>query len=458
MKLVKNNLVLVVIVLVTALAAIYLVFGVIWPAYQRPLNRTYESKFGYPAIRRKLGLSFPVQTAPPEIRKIVSEQLGEGRMASLEVRVPIVPVAKIVSVSVKEGERVTKGQLLAELDTTLAKLQLDAATLLVQNAKDELERVKLGSVTALSEERPERESINYEASKKQIEIIRERLALMEKLYKQAAVSRAQLLDLQSKLAEAEQVMQSSQLGVNVSSKGLPESTAIAQNLLQQQENLLQQRNVEFQYYEVRAPADGILESVLVHEGEFNQFAGGAGFIIASGVWFEGHLDQTGLGKVNIGDKAQVYLEAIPQSPLEGTVTRLVPIVTYSSSGPESRQPVRVSGTGAPEWPTTFTAIIEFPPKDLSRLSPGMTGFARIEAQREVLSVQRAAVTAITGRKGVVYVMRDGRSEAREVGIGDSWQDWTEITAGINKGEKVVISGHEDLTPSDKLTETSSTRQ
>jgi multidrug efflux pump subunit AcrA (membrane-fusion protein) len=138
-------------------------------------------------------------------------------------------------------------------------------------------------------------------------------------------------------------------------------------LLQQQENLLQQRNVEFQYYEVRAPADGILESVLVHEGEFNQSTGEFGFIIASGVWFEGHLDQTALGKVNIGDKAQVYLEAIPQSPLEGTVTRLIPIVTYSSSGPETRQPVRVSGTGAPEWPTTFTAIIEFSAKGSSRV-------------------------------------------------------------------------------------------
>jgi len=458
MKLVKNNRPLVLLVLATAAFAAYLVFGVILPAYQRPLNRTYESKFGYPAIRRELGLSFPVQTAPPEMRKIVTQQLGEGRVTSLEVRVPIVPVAKIVSVLVKEGVRVTKGQVLAELDTTMAKLQLEASKLLVENAKGELERVKLGSVSTLGEERPEREGINFEASKKQIEIIRERLALMQKLYKQSAVSRTQLLELESKLAEAEQVMQASKLGVTVSTKGLPESTAIAENVLHQQENLLQQRTVEMEYYQVRAPADGILESVLVHEGEFNQSTGEVGFIIASGVWFEGHIDQTGIGKVNIGDKAQVFLEAIPQKPLEGSVTRLIPIVTYSSSGPETRQPVRVSGTGAPEWPTTFTAIIEFPPQELTKLSPGMTGFARIEAQREVLSVPRAAVTAITGRKGVVFVMRDGKSETREVAIGDSWQDWTEITAGIDQGEKVVISGHEDLIPSDKLTEASAARQ
>jgi predicted membrane GTPase involved in stress response len=76
-----------------------------------------------------------------------------------------------------------------------------------------------------------------------------------------------------------------------------------------------------------------------------------------------------------------------------------------------------------------------------------------------LSVQRAAVTAITGRKGVVYVMRDGKSETREVAHRG-------FLAGLDrnhrrnsdKGEKVVISGHEDLTPSDKLTETSGARQ
>jgi multidrug efflux pump subunit AcrA (membrane-fusion protein) len=454
MKLIRNNRYVVLLVIGTALAAAYFILGVIWPAYQRPLNRTYQSKFGYRAVRRALGLSFPVQTSPAEMHTIVTQQLGEGRVTAMQVRVPIVPVARIISVSVKEGQRVTKGQILAEQDTTLAKLQVNAAKLLVESAKNELERVRLGSNMSLGQERPEREGINLEASEKQIAIIRERLALMQKLYKESAVSRAQLLELESKLAEAEQTLRASQLGVHVSSKGLSESTAIAENILQQQENLLQQRTLELEYYQVRAPADGIVASVLVHEGEFNQTTGSDGFIIASGVWFEAHFDQTALGKVSIGDKAQVFLEAVPQRPFEGTVTRLIPIVTYSGGGPEMLLPSRVSGTGTPEWPTTFTAIVEFSADDLPRLSPGMTGFARIEAQHDALAVPRGAVTAITGRKGVVYLMRDGKSETREVAIGDSWQEWIEITAGINKGEKVVFSGHEDLTPSDRLTEAS----
>lgn len=457
MKIVKNNPVLVLLVLATVIIASYFIFCVIWPAYQRPLNGTYQSKYGYPAIRRELGISFPVQTEFPARREIVTEQLGEGRVTSMEVRVPIVPVAKILSVSVKEGERVTKGQVLAEVDSTVAKLEFDASKLLVENAQHELERVKLSTVSALSQERPELQNIILEASKKQISIIQERMDLMEKLYKEAAISRAQLLEVELELVQAEQNLQSSQLGVNVSTQGLPESTAIAENLLQREQNILQQRSVELEDYQVRAPADGILARVLVHPGEFNQLTGQVGFIIASGVWFEGHIDQTGIGKVSVGDKAQVFLEAIPEGPVQGTVTRLVPIVTYSSAGPETRQPVLALGTGSPEWPTTFTAIIEIAEQDLPRMAPGMTGFARIEAQHDALTVPRGAVTAISARKGVVFVMRGGKSETREVDIGDSWQDWTEIKAGISEDEKVVISGHEDLTQSDKLTEISGRR-
>jgi multidrug efflux pump subunit AcrA (membrane-fusion protein) len=355
---------------------------------------------------------------------------------------------------VKEGQRVKKGELLAELDTTLAKLQLEAVKLQVANAKAEVKRVKLGSVSALTLERPEKEHINLEASKKEIEIMRERVDLMRKLYEQAAVSRAQVLELEAKLAETERSLLTSQLDANVSSLGLPESTEMAENVLQQQENLLQQRTLEFEYYHVRAPADGIVERVALHAGEFNQSAGAVGFIIAADLWFEAHFDQTGIDKIHVGDKAQVFLEAIPQGPMEGRVTRVIPIVSYSTSGPEAHQPVRVMGTGAPEWPTTFTGVIEFSPADVAQLTPGMTGFAKIEEERDALVVRRSSVTGVTGRRGILYVMRDRKSEPREVVVGDSSEEWTEIKAGIVEGEKAVISGHEDLIPDDKVTEVS----
>ena len=453
LKPLKRNLPLVLLLGTTGALAAFLIAAVILPAYQKPSNRTYNSRFGYSSLRRALGKVATIQTARVQSRKFIVQQLGEGRITSMPVRVPIIPVERIVSVSVAEGEYVTKGQVLAQLDPSQAHLRIESAKLLVENAQAELERVKLGSAYTLTQERPEREGINLQASKKQIQILRERHTSMEALYNQGVASRVQLLEIESKLAEAERELQASQLGLDVSSKGQPQSAAIAENNLRQQQNLLQQRLKEMADYQVLAPADGILERVLIHAGEYNQTVGQVGFVIASGLWFEGHIDQTGIHKVSLGTKAQIQLEALPDEPLEGTVSRIVPIVTYSSGGPEVNHPVRPIGTGAPEWPTTFSVIVEFPSKICGRLAPGLTGFARIEAEHMALGVPLSAVTSLSARQGVVNVLSNDQRTSRKVSLGERWDGWIEIKGGLSEDEVVAVAGHEDLQPQEKFNAT-----
>jgi multidrug efflux pump subunit AcrA (membrane-fusion protein) len=439
LQIIKANRPLAALVAATALLATLIIVAIIWPAYQKPSNRTYDSKFGYAAVRKSLGLATNVEVSTAQRRKIVSRQLGEGRITAMPVRVPIVPIDRIVSVAVSEGDRVVKGQILAELDPTQAQFRVESARLLVESAQAELARVKLGSSYTLTQERPEREGINLEASKKQIQILRERHASMSTLFNQGAASRVQLLEIESKLAEAERDLQASQLSVDVSSKGQPQSTSIAENNLQQMQNAFLQRMRELEDYHVRAPADGVLESVLVNPGEYNRTPGEVGFVIASGLWFEAHIDQTAIQKVNVGDKAQVQLEAFPGQPIEGAIARIVPIVTYSSSGPEAKRPVRAMGTGAPEWPTTFSVIVEFPQELARKLAPGLTGFAAIDGEREALSVPLSAVTLFSARQGAVNVVGAGGNATRKVTLGDSWQDWVEIRDGLAEGEKVTLA-------------------
>ena len=439
LALIKRNKALLLLVVATGIFATFLLVVVIWPAFRKPTNRTYESRFGYPALRRVLGQSAQIETTTAQWRNMVVRQLGEGRMTSMPIRVPIVPTDKIANVLVAEGEHVTKGQLLAELDTTLVQMRVESAKLMVESAQAELERVKLGSAYTLTQERPEREGINLEASKKQIEILRERHASMLTLFKQGATSRVQLLEIESKLAEAERDLQSSQLGVDVSSKGQPQSATIAENNLKQQQNLLRQRQVELEDYRVRAPADGVLESVLIHAGEYNQKPGEVGFIVASNLWFEAHLDQTAINKVNLGDSAAVQLEALPGEPIPGKITRIVPIVTYSTGGPESNRPMRSLGTSAPEWPTTFSVIVEFAEVSRNRLTPGLTGFARIESARKVLAVPATAATIFSARQGTVAVMVDGKRVDRKVTFGEQADGWVEIKEGVAPGDIIALS-------------------
>ncbi len=443
---------IVMLVTITALFAWFLISVVIWPAYQKPSNRMYNSRFGYAALRRATDQPFVVKTASVQLRKIAIQRLGEGRITAMPVRVPIIPTDKILSVHVEEGQRVTKGELLAELDPTLAQLRVESATLLVRNAQAELERVKLGSTHTLVRERPELDGINLAANQKQIEILRERHAAMLSLHDQGAASRFQLLEIESKLAEAKRDLQSSEFGLDMSSKGQLQSTSIAENNLKQQQNLCQQRQAELDNYRIVAPADGIVSSVQIRSGEYNRTSGEVGFVIAAGLWFEAHVDQTAIHDISVGSKAQVQLEALPGDPIIGAVSRVVPIVTYTTGGPEGSRPVRALGMGAPEWPTTFSVIVEFSSEEKQRLVPGLTGFARIEEERKVAAVPLSAVTTLSARQGAVTVIANDERTNRKVTLGASSEGWVEIKQGLAMGERVAVAGYEDLSASDQFKE------
>ncbi len=445
-----GNLAIVVLVTLTGLFACFLVSVVIWPAYQKPSNRLYNSRFGYATLKRATNQSSIAQTEAVQLRKIATRRLGEGRITAMPIRVPIIPIDKILSVKVAEGERVTKGQVLAELDPTLARLRVEAATLLVKNAQAELERVKVGSTHTLVRERPELDGINLEANQKQIAILQERHTAMRSLHDQGAASRFQLLEIESKLADAQRDLESSQFGLDMSSKGQVESTSIAENNLQQQKILCQQRQAELENYRIVAPADGIVGSVQIQPGEYNRTSGEVGFVIAAGLWFEAHVDQTAIHDLSVGSSAEVQLEALPGEPLVGTVSRVVPIVNYSSGGPEGSRPVRALGMGAPEWPTTFSVIVEFSAKDEEKLAPGLTGFARIEDERKVMAVPLSAVTTFSARQGAVTVITAGARANRKVTLGAASEGWVEIKEGLTLGEQVAIAGSADLSASDHL--------
>ncbi len=451
LKFSRPNLAILSLVGVTALAAILLVVKIIAPAYTQPANGTYPSRFGYLAVQRRAGAPFPVETALVGTRALSEVVLGEGRMASEQVRVPLIPVGKIAEVRVREGDLVQTGQLLATMDASVAQFRLDTARLELAGARAEVERVKLGSSYEMALERPKRETINLAAIQKQIALRKDKAAASKKLFEEGIISRTQYQEVQIQLAEAERELQSSELGVSVSSAGQTHSVAIAESVAKEKQFAVEQRERELAECEVRAPAGGVIERALCHPGEYNQAPGAPAFFIAAGLWFEAHIDQMAIHKITVGDEATVQLEALPGRPLTGRVAAVVPIVAYSSGGPETSRPTRSTGAGAPEWPTTFTARIEFTGEDRERLVPGLTGFARIESSREVIAVPQSALSSISASSGVVHVVEGGgQRDVRRVRIGATREGWVEIAEGLSAGEKIIVAGHEDLEPGDRI--------
>lgn len=144
----------------------------------------------------------------------------------------------------------------------------------------------------------------------------------------------------------------------------------------------------------------------------------------SEVWFLARVFEKDLGRLNIGSKAEVQLNAYPKERFDGVVEYI-----GKQLDPVAR---------------TLTARIRLANrKDLLRI--GLFGSARVAVAEEakkgpVLVVPQNALTEIGG-KTVVFVRHpDNDFELHEVVIGESALGKVEVVSGLREGEEVVFDG------------------
>ena len=423
----------------------------IWPAYQNPSARMYTSKLGYATVLRQSGKPFPVKTAIAVQRQVTGVFLGEGLVQSEPIQVPMIAMAGIVKVHVQEGDHVKKGQLLVELDDTRIKLKIEAAAAALETARAEQERVKVGSVNILLDERPEMDEIQLKAAKATAEAEQEILKRYRALYKKRSISNEKLLAQKGKSKNADVFLEKLLLRSRLAYSGKQNSLRIAQSTIREAEMGWRHRLAQLDDYKTYAPADGIVERTLVHAGEFNQDPGRPAMILASGLWFEANVDQTALGQLAPGNRVEVRLSAYQDQVIHGTVERIKPLVNFSLGGPETNRPIRPMGTGAPEWPATFAVRVKLDPTQTT-IVPGLTGFARIINTRTSTCVPRGSVSATSGGRGIVYVVNEEENGCipRDVSVGWTDEGWVEVRSGLAEGEKVIVDGYQVLEPGDQI--------
>jgi HlyD family secretion protein len=440
---------------VTVVMAVVLIVGagvfVLWPAYKSPGSRLYTTKLGYLNLQRMLHLGFKAEAIQPVYHDFAVPILGEGMMEANFYNVPVVPTAYIKTLNVEEGDEVKAGEVLAQLDPSLALLNISSAKLAVANAQAEQQRVAAGSVNLLVAERPEKDQVNLKGLAQLVASAKTKVAMFSKLEKEGASAKVELLNAKEELANAETNYNEAKVSSGISNAGFPKSQEIASNAVNDAENQLKEREDALKYYEVTAPASGIVDRVLVRGGEYNQSPGNVGFIIASGMWFEADVDQRAIGEVHEGMDASVNFEAYPGRSFPAKVERIVPIVTFSTGGPETTTPVRPLGTGSPEWPATFKVRLQVETEGV-KLRPGMTGFARLVMHdRNVLSLPRDALSSLSAGKGVVRTVdSEGKIKTTLVTFGDVDDQYVEITGGLTANDWVLSNNPRYLRDDDKV--------
>jgi HlyD family secretion protein len=424
---------------------------VLWPAYISPESRIYTTALGYLKVQRLLGIKLQAVAEHPVWHDFETPLLGEGTMQCNFYNVPVVPTSRVVALHVEEGDEVTSGQVLAELDDVEASLSLSSAELAAGTALAEQQRVEAGSMNELQAERPEKDRISVDGLADVVKSAQTKVEMYRQLQAHGGASRVELVNAEMELANATTAYDQSRFNTVMSTQGFPQSRQIARNVVVEAQNLLQQRKEAMKYYRVTAPASGTIDRVLIRDGEYNQVTGNPGFIIASGLWFEANLDQAAVANVREGMEATIVLEAYAGRAFRATVERIVPIVTFNAGGPETTRPVRPLGTGSPEWPATFKVRLHVEAEGV-KFSPGMTGFARVICHREkALAVSRGAVTTLSAGKGMVRTVdASGRQTAIPVSLGAVDERFVQITQGLDASAWVLTKNPRFLRDDDKL--------
>jgi hypothetical protein len=103
-----------------------------------------------------------------------------------------------------------------------------------------------------------------------------------------------------------------------------------------------------------------------------------------------------------------------------------------------------------ENPRTRTRAVRFTPELPENAltiaeNQGVTVFIPVGTERQVVSVHKDALL-LDRAKPRVYLVRDGKVEARTIMIGESLGNRFEVVEGLAPGDMVVIKGNERLRP------------
>lgn len=200
-----------------------------------------------------------------------------------------------------------------------------------------------------------------------------------------------------------------------------------------------QANLENTY--IRAPFSG---TVLRKEAEVGEVVApsvgggltrGAVVTMADLATLEVEVDvnEAYIARIQSGQQARITLDAYPDTSFRGAVRQIIPTADRQRATVQ----VKVAITDRdPRILTEMGAKVEF----LQAAAPARAGAAG-PVERPRIIVPAEAVRSDGGRD-VVWIVRDGRLQRRDVDAGPVSGNFREIRAGLSGGEQLLVAGME----------------
>jgi len=380
---------------------------------------------------------------------IVSVSGSGNIVVSNEANLTFGSGGKIARIYVDEGDEVSKGKLLAELDTGPLELTLAQAQAALDQAKYALEKAK----EPVSEDDIESAEAAVNAAEDNLEFTAWMLDQAEDLEDAAedALYQAkqggnptEIATAEAALAEAEAAAEQWRTQVSAAEASLiaaeaqleamldaPDESAIiaAESQVKAAEQALAEAQKQLNETSIIAPFDGVVADVYAEEGDvipspamMLQPPTILHLIDLSVMELEVEVDEIDIAEVELGQRAIIEVDALPNIQLEGEVQY---IATLSN----------IMG-GVVLYDVTISFDV---PQDYN-IKIGMSATADIilEERSGALLVPDRAIQQDSQGNPIVKVIVNEEVEERPVVIGISDGFDTEIVDGLNEGEVVLV--------------------
>src|SRR6266851_211716 len=401
-------------------------------------------------FRKDKGLSVTtdvIKTRDLEAVVSASGKIQPKHLVNISAETP----GRVVDLAVNEGDRIKKGQFLLQIDPKSLRTRVEGNA-----ASLEFAEASLGQL---------RQSV--EPARVQLEQMQQNLARQRNLW-------AQQLTTREALEKAENDVRSAQSALQEREK---QATSQSSRISQERATLESAR-YDLSKVRMESPIDGIVTRRNIQEGETAVIGtmNNAGTVLLtladmSVIQAEVEVDETNIPNVQLGQKAKVTIDAIPDRSFKGHVSEIGNSPIQAAAGATGTQAtnfkvVVILDEVVPDVRPGFTATadittatrkdvvsVPIPAVAVRELVYDANGQVvkepRIEKRRRSPVETVAAASELKPgqtRKEVegVFVVRDGRAEFLPIKMGIAGDKYFEVLSGLKTGDQVITGPYNSV--------------
>ena len=360
---------------------------------------------------------------PTKLQKVEKGDLAKSVVATGKVT-PItkVEVKSKASGIVKKllvdyGDKVKKGQLLAQLDKVEIQAQVEQSRAAVEAAE-----------ASLNSSEADYERAKVDAEGPDVPLLKRAYERAIGMAKEGVVSTSALEDAQKNYELALNKQNVSKAQVTV----LKAKIAQSHGQLGKDRANLKQLEEQLSYTDIESPIDGIVLSRDVEMGDAVSsilvLGSSATLVMTLGdtsqVYVKGKVDESDIGRVYLGQLARIKVESFKDKTFNGVVTKISPMGVEKDNVTTFEVRVSINNPGG-------------------ELRAEMTANAEIilEEHKSVLQIPEGAIIYDKDKKASVEVPDSSAKEGKKkiaVNIGISNGAKTELLSGLKEGDQVVL--------------------